>query len=329
MNTTIDKNELSDHIEYFISELTVELVEETPVEWEGIFLSGSFASWLREDSSYEPSWAGIPDVNYYPVIDADETEMVRAAHELSAAVWRTETRVNKETDVTYEIMIDLHPYSITPTTPTPEEGVVNLQLTTRTINKRYPDRYAAHCWHGWKSNYHVLTPEGGDPLEDIDEAANIVRNEQWLMHRYLGMLSYGNALQILPYYTQDPKHLFDGAFRYMKEIMKDGATIGLSGEEYQYGKLWDLFENWDDVIFDYYEERFGEEAAAIVREAHEIENNYWECRKRPLEEQFELISDGIRLKNIIVERGFQKRIDEVTEEYDSVERAFSTLPLWW
>jgi hypothetical protein len=309
----MEKEEYARNINHFLNKLTKEFVKKakTKVHLEGVILTGSFASWIKTKGAHEPSWGGIPDVNYYPLVRGKEEEIVIAEEILQQSISKIIDSFKKK-GLRYNILLDLHPFSISNYLPVFDKDIINLQLTTRMINLALTERYPRYSWHGWIGKY----------LREVK------RDKIWLKYMYLGMLSYGNILQILPLYTRDREHLFDESYRYLKEILKDGASLALTNEESEKGELYKILGNWRNRITPLYRERYGKEAANISILTKKIDENYILYRKT-FKNPMKLIKMGIKLRSIVFEKGFKKRMKEIVGEKGDIPEIFEELPLWW
>ena len=322
----INKEKYGKMIEDFILNLTHNFINKlkTKEKLEGIILTGSFASWLRGKKTHQPSWKVVPDVNYYPLINGTEEDIIYIGHVLFTSITETIKNYVKNYGLQYNIILDLHPFSISSFKPIFKDNIINVQLTTRVINLRQKDRYPDYSWYGWTTNYIVLYPkdiENKDLLRFYYTKPK--RDKIWIRNMYLALLSYGNVLQVLPLYTSDNEHLIFESYRYLKEISKDGVSLALTNNEFENGKFYEIITQWKNKISDFYRERYGKDAADIIELLVDMEDNYIKYVKDypPIS----LIKKCIKLRNIVFERGFKGRLKEL----DPKNEIFLNLPLWW
>jgi hypothetical protein len=324
----IEELEYGNIIKDFIYTLNNEFIDRVEANYKSnlkaIILTGSFASWLKGKRGHKPSWSAIPDVNYYPIIRGSERDIISFSHILRISIDEVVKKFSKnESKYKCNILLDLHPFSISPTKPIFESNVINIQLTTRIINLDLYHRYPDYSWYGWCSNYILLYPHNKDLKEIISLIPKFPkRDEIWLRNMYLALLSYGNVLHMLPLYTLDHEHLFYEAYKYLKELAKDGVSIALTNEEFQRGELYAIITDWRNKIVNFYMDRYGKEAARIVGLLVDIDENYFQCLKRI--DPIILIKDCITLRDLIFEKHF-KRMKEILIN----TTIFDDLPLWW
>jgi hypothetical protein len=325
----MDEKEYGNRINVFISNLTNEFIKNLKPHQrnnlKAIILTGSFASWLKGKKNSRPSWSVVPDVNYYPFIRGAEEDIIQFGYILHKSIKTTTKKLQKENRHNYNIILDLHPFSISSSKPIFKRKVINIQLTTRIINLDLYERYPDYSWFGWYNNYLVLYP-------NIVEIKNILpfsithpkRDERWLRNMYLALLSYGNVLQVLPLYTIDKEHIIFEVYRYLKEIAKDGVSIALTNEEFKSGKLYTIITNWRNKIINFYKERYGKEASSIVKLLVDMDKNYaWYLKT--FQDPTTLIEKAILLRNIVFEKGVKRRLKEIPLK----KVMFESLPLWW
>lgn len=323
------KNEYANKINMFITKLTREFVKNKRwIDLKCVFLTGSFASWLKERGSHEPSWKALPDVNYYPLIEGTEEDIITVENLLLETIFNVTKILKEEEGLQYNIVIDLHPFTISPYKPVFELDIINIQLTTRIVNLTLKEMYPLYSWYGWLDNYIVVYPQNDDPLQELTHMKELKRDGIWLRNMYLALLSYRNVLQILPLYTREKCHIFDESFRYLKELMKDGVSLTLTEEEYERGLFYKILDEWRNKIVPFYTERYGEEAAKIISLIRTLDENYVSCREN-IEDPTQLIKAGLTLDNILFEQGFKKRLREIPIEKKELDGIFQDLPLWW
>lgn len=312
-------------IEKFILDLTDNFLNRLELQWKeklkAIILTGSFASWLKGNKKHQPSWKVVPDVNYYPLIKGSEEDIIYFGHILYAIINETVKDLSKNTRYKYNIILDLHPFSISPLKPQFKQNVVNIQLTTRIINIAQRERYPDYSWYGWCTNHIVLYPKG---KKSICEGSQLNRDKTWLRNMYLALLSYGNVLQVLPLYTSDKEHIIFEGYRYLKEIVKDGISLALTNDEFKNGKLYEIITQWKDKAINFYRNRYGEEAADIVKLLLYLDENYITYVGK-CDNPVELVKKAIKLRNIVFKKGFKARLEEI----DPKNKIFADLPLWW
>mgnify|MGYP001626201624 CR=1 FL=1 len=328
----IDNIEYGELIKNFITLLTDNFVSRLELEsikkkekLNAIILTGSFASWLKGNKQHQPSWKVVPDVNYYLLIKGSEEDIIYFGHLLYVSINETIRDVSKNSRYNYNVVLDLHPFSISPSKPLFRKDIINIQLTTRVINIAQKNLYPDYSWYGWYINHIVVYPKNY-PKEKIPlfDCPQLERNKIWLRNMYLALLSYGNVLQVLPLYTSDKEHIIFEVYRYLKEIVKDGISLALTNEEFKNGKLYEIISQWKDKSIDLYKERYGKEAAEIVELLIQMEKNYLTYVKR-CNNPVELIAKAIKLRNIVFEKGLKARIKEIDPE----NKIFMDLPWWW
>jgi len=324
----IEENIYGRLIKEFIWDLTHNFLnkfkEEVKNKLIGIIITGSFAAWLKGKEKHQPSWTSVPDVNYYLLIEGLEEDIPQMEYMLHLSI--IETLKNKQSDkFNYNVILDLHPFSISSSKPIFKDGFINIQLTTRVINLSQKDRYPDYSWYGWSTNYIVLYAKDGEDKELLKSYyIKPKRDKIWLRNMYLCLLSYGNILQILPLYTLDKEHLIFETYRYLKEITKDGVALALTNDEFERGELYKIITKWKEKTPELYKERYGKKAAEIVELLINIDENYQEYLKN-CQYPVHLIKKGIELRNIVFEKGFKERLKEI----DPNNKIFLNLPLWW
>jgi hypothetical protein len=141
---------------------------------------------------------------------------------------------------------------------------------------------------------------------------------------YLALLSYGNVLQVLPLHTSDKEHIIFEGYRYLKEIAKDGISLALTNDEFKNGKLYEIITQWKDRAINFYRNRYGEEAADIVKLLLYLDENYITYVEK-YDNPVELLKKAVKLRNIVFKKGFNVRLKEI----DPKNEVFIDLPLWW
>jgi hypothetical protein len=138
-------------IEKFITFLTNNFVNRTErkEKLKAIILTGSFASWLKGNKKHQPSWKVVPDVNYYPLIEGADEDIIYFENILYTSIDKTIRNLLEKTGNNYNVILDLHPFSISPSKPLFRKNIINIQLTTRIINISQKELYPDYSWYGW------------------------------------------------------------------------------------------------------------------------------------------------------------------------------------
>lgn len=314
-----------------VKDLSTNLIEkisnDTSLTLEGIILTGSMASYLKNRfGSHHPSWLGIPDVNFYVFTNDSPSEQVKANYYLAESL--NELKLSEEVN----LLIDIHPSNNS--LRVPDETKLNIQLTTRVISLDNPSVIADYCWKGWKSNYCTLFPKNSkfDKLDAI--LKNTKRDEHWLKHMYLALVSYGNQLLLSPLVdlTNINLRTFDEGFRYLKEIAKDGVQIGVTDKEFESGLHEKIIKEWRYKISDFYEQRYGLNAKEIINHLNHIDDNYWDAR-RETNAGLRIISKALELREIVFEKGFKQRVLEFSNSKADIKdiliSSYGNLAQWY
>ena len=225
---------------------------------------------------------------------------------------------NKEVN----LLLDLHPFSRSVGTIVPH--CLNLQLTSRIINMKDISKYPDYCWYGWKSNYFVLYSKGKDELEKLS-ISSPKRDLAWLKHMHMAFASYSNVVHMiaLSSISVDSLEIFDEAYRYCKEVMKDGISLGIpisAEENFNYS----VIKKWKDKSDTFYGEYYGSHEKAIVEHILMIEKDYFSYRTN--EQAKHLLTDFFALKNSVYEKGFKARMLEIQKMQNDT---LVPLPLWY
>lgn len=281
-------------------------------------VTGSYADWLKNPNGIScPSWNAIPDINLYVLVSGTEEEQISAEYELGLLYKKLQQEKN---DV--NLLLDLHPFSRSVGTIVFDR--LNLQLTSRVINMRDLTKYPDYCWYGWKSNYFVLHSKGEDVLEKLS-INSPKRDLTWLKHMHMAFASYSNVVHMiaLSSIAVDPLEIFDEAYRYCKEVMKDGISLGIpisSDEEFNYS----VIKKWKDKCNTFYGDFYGSHEKAIVERILMIEKDYFNYRNESYARQ--LLADFFVLKNLVYEKGFKARMLEIQKMQTET---LVPLPLWY
>ena len=308
----------------FIMRFAESLWNETHDRLEGIMLTGSFSAWLKSQGNHCPSWSAIPDVNIYPLSHGSITNIIKVEQTLMKCLGDTIQGFRAE-GRPITVLIDMHPFSISTYEFKDHTESIQLQLTSRVINLDMADAYPPYCWHGWLSNNILLYKKHDRILEKVLHRGNLRQDGEWLRSMYLALVSYGNVLQMLPMFTGSKPHLFDEAYRYSKEITKDGFSIVLTQDEYRAGKSFELLHGWKNQCREFYLEKYGVEAHEIVSRFIDIDENYMRCRLEM--DPYDLIEKNLRLREIVFER-FKEKLNELKNDVNFMD-AFKEMPLWW
>ena len=281
-------------------------------------VTGSYADWLKNPNGVScPSWNALPDINLYVLVSGSEEEQIEAEYELGL-LYQSMMKENKEVN----LLLDLHPFSRSVGTIVPD--CLNLQLTSRIINMKDTKKYPDYCWYGWKSNYFVLYINGEDELEKF-QVSSPKRDLAWLKHMHMAFASYSNVVHMvaLSSISVDPLEIFDEAYRYCKEVMKDGISLGIpisTDESFNYS----IIKKWKDKCDKFYGEYYGPHEKSIVERILAIEKDYFSYRNETYARQ--LLSDFFTLKNYVYNKGFMARMSEIQKlQNDSLV----PLPLWY
>lgn len=185
---------------------------------------------------------------------------------------------------------------------------------------KYPD----YCWYGWKSNYFVLYLKGEDALEKLD-VSSPKRDLAWLKHMHMAFASYSNVMHMiaLSSISVDSLEIFDEAYRYCKEVMKDGISLGIpisAEENFNYS----VIKKWKDKSDTFYGEYYGSHERSIVEHILMIEKDYFSYRTS--EQAKHLLTDFFTLKNFVYEKGFKARMLEIQKMQNDT---LVSLPLWY
>lgn len=258
-------------------------------------VTGSYADWLKNPNGVScPSWNALPDINLYVLVSGSEEEQIVAEYELGL-LYKQMMEKNKEVN----LLLDLHPFSRSVGTIVPH--CLNLQLTSRIINMKDISKYPDYCWYGWKSNYFVLYSKGKDELEKLS-ISSPKRDLAWLKHMHMAFASYSNVVHMiaLSSISVDSLEIFDEAYRYCKEVMKDGISLGIpisAEENFNYS----VIKKWKDKSDTFYGEYYGSHEKAIVEHILMIEKDYFSYRTN--EQAKHLLTDFFALKNSVYEKG--------------------------
>lgn len=281
-------------------------------------VTGSYADWLKNpDGVSAPSWNALPDINLYVLVSGSEEEQIVAEYELGL-LYKQMMKKNKEIN----LLLDLHPFSRSVGTIVLD--CLNLQLTSRIINMKDISKYPDYCWYGWKSNYFVLYSKGEDALEKLD-VSSPKRDLAWLKHMHMAFASYSNVMHMiaLSSISVDSLEIFDEAYRYCKEVMKDGISLGIpisAEENFNYS----VIKKWKDKSDTFYGEYYGSHERSIVEHILMIEKDYFSYRTS--EQAKHLLTDFFTLKNFVYEKGFKARMLEIQKMQNDT---LVSLPLWY
>lgn len=281
-------------------------------------VTGSYADWLKNpDGVSSPSWNALPDINLYVLVSGSEEEQIVAEYELGL-LYKQMMEKNKEIN----LLLDLHPFSRSVGTIVLDR--LNLQLTSRIINMKDISKYPDYCWYGWKSNYFVLYSKGEDALEKLD-VSSPKRDLAWLKHMHMAFASYSNVMHMiaLSSISVDSLEIFDEAYRYCKEVMKDGISLGIpisAEENFNYS----VIKKWKDKSDTFYGEYYGSHERSIVEHILMIEKDYFSYRTS--EQAKHLLTDFFTLKNFVYEKGFKARMLEIQKMQNDT---LVSLPLWY
>lgn len=281
-------------------------------------VTGSYADWLKNpDGVSAPSWNALPDINLYVLVSGSEEEQIVAEYELGL-LYKQMMEKNKEIN----LLLDLHPFSHSVGTIVLDR--LNLQLTSRIINMKDISKYPDYCWYGWKSNYFVLYSKGEDVLEKLD-VSSPKRDLAWLKHMHMAFASYSNVMHMiaLSSISVDSLEIFDEAYRYCKEVMKDGISLGIpisAEENFNYS----IIKKWKDKSDTFYGEYYGSHERSIVEHILMIEKDYFNYRTS--EQAKHLLTDFFTLKNFVYEKGFKARMLEIQKMQNDT---LVPLPLWY
>ena len=281
-------------------------------------VTGSYADWLKNpDGVSSPSWNALPDINLYVLVSGSEEEQIVAEYELGL-LYKQMMEKNKEIN----LLLDLHPFSRSVGTIVLDR--LNLQLTSRIINMKDISKYPDYCWYGWKSNYFVLYSKGEDALKKLD-VSSPKRDLAWLKHMHMAFASYSNVMHMiaLSSISVDSLEIFDEAYRYCKEVMKDGISLGIpisAEENFNYS----VIKKWKDKSDTFYGEYYGSHERSIVEHILMIEKDYFSYRTS--EQAKHLLTDFFTLKNFVYEKGFKARMLEIQKMQNDT---LVSLPLWY
>lgn len=301
-------------IENWLSEFKLELSKSSLIRmpcFKQVIIAGSYADWLKNPSGVSaPSWKAIPDINIYVLVEATPAEEIDAMTQLGYLY-----RTMMEKHCNPSLLLDLHPFSISVGTVIPYN---TLQVTSRILNVNgcFPD----YCWYGWKSNYiHIA---GEDILSEMD-ISHPARDQTWLKHMHMAFSSYSNVMYMtaLSSMVSDPLVRFDEAYRYLKEVIKDGISLGLSVKDYPIFD-YSIIKKWKDHTVEFYAKFYGQEEAEIVQHVVEIEQNYFP--NRTAENADILQRYFCNLHSAVYEKGFKARCLELTGS-----TLFTDIPKWY
>ena len=277
-----------------------------------VIIAGSYADWLKNQSGVSsPSWKAIPDINIYVLVDATPAEEIDAMTALGN-IYRDIAKTHKD----ISLLLDLHPFSISVGTVVPFQ---TLQVTSRVLNINgcFPD----YCWFGWKSNYiHLL---GTDILASM-EISHPKRDILWLKHMHMAFSSYSNVMYMIALSSMKTDSLvrFDESYRYLKEVIKDGISLGLPISDYPEFD-YSVIKEWKDKTDNFYMKFYGPEEASIVKHVLEIEQNYFEYRT---DENADVLQrEFCTLHAAVYEKGFKARCSELCNNVNE----FTEIPKWY
>jgi hypothetical protein len=307
----------------YIVDAAAENAGKRKIPLESIIVTGSYASWLRNPGGLQhPSWESIPDVNLYACVIGNETDLLEMESVLGESALQAAGKVEPA-----NLILDLHPFTLT--AGSVQLSKVNIQLTLRVLNLAHPGHWPDYSWAGWMSNYVTLYPEETYPFGNLVPPVP-KRDALWLRHMYLALCSYGNILHMLALsgcrYPED--FLFDEVFRYLKEITKDGFNLGIPLREDEPGDVVGMIAQWRYKSVDFYKKYYGPGAAGIIGKFVQVENNYFHLRSKGRAN--DLLESAIRLRNIVFESGFLRRLKEWgSTNRVNLEGIFSEMPLWY
>ncbi len=284
--------------------------------FKSLVVIGSYADWIKNpNSNISPSWKSVPDINIYIIIDGDESDHLIISNEL-ASIYKKFVNKNE-----INFLLDLHPFF--KSYGNVYEDRLNLQLTTRVINTHNPYVYPDYCWLLWKVSYLVLCGDN-DPFKFFTKTSAL-RDERWIRYMYMAISSYSNAVHMsaLSYMFESDEFVFDEIYRYTKEIIKDGISLGIpikDNDDFDYY----IVKKWKSSLPEFYEKHYGPKAKEIILKILSYESNYFECRKTIPIKTF--LKDFADLKNIIYTNGFLNRLNEL---HLSDNNFLKVLPLWY
>ena len=281
-------------------------------------VTGSYADWLKDPSgASSPSWKAIPDINLYVLVSESEEKQATFEYELGRLY---NEMLQKDPEV--NLMLDLHPFSRSIGTVSPCK--FNLQLTSRVINMRNASSYPDYCWYGWKSNYiNLYSKDNKDWFSKFHVSAP-TRDFRWLKHMYMAFASYSNVMHMIALSSiySDSLTIFDESYRYCKEIMKDGISLGIPvyiDDDFNYS----VIKYWKAQSDRFYDRFYGPDEAKIVSEILSIEKDYFAYRNEEYAKK--LLNNFFILKEAIFEKGFKARMVEICGCSDIM----TFLPLWY
>lgn len=279
-----------------------------------VIVTGSYAAYKLNPKLGNINLAGVPDVNIYGIVNEDNNGHLQVALDYANVL----NKVAKKLD--YNIMLDLHPFY--KSYGSVDNNKFNLQITSRIINTNNINQYPISFWDGWQSCFYELCSNKKAYFNEL-KFSKFERNEKWLTDSFMALSSYNNAVHmaVTSGMYENKRHIYTEVYRYIKEVLKDGISIGVPlNQEYSFK----IIKAWKSNLVNFYIKYYGIESEQIISKIQEIDNNYFKYLENcNIEELIELFS---KLLDLVFNKGFCARRDEILKNDSSL---FQTLPLWY
>lgn len=314
MNATERQTEVKLWLEMFLEKFKENEITNAN-SYRMLIICGSYADWLKNPTGNAPSWFTVPDLNLYILIDGSEQEQIFLEYKLGVLY----SEMCKLSPI--NIVLDLHPFYKS----AGKYDQHTIQLTSRIINFNHQQSYPDYCWFGWKKNYIVLHSKNNTDIFDEITFQHPKRNFKWLKYMYEALASYNNIVHMiaLNIFSREYELVFDELFRYFKEIIKDGISLGIPIEKDEHFE-YEVIKKWKSNLASFYNHFYGYKAQQIVEKIISIEEDYY--NKRSIFPIQELFNDFVELKTCIYERGFKSRYEELCSDFFNENLS---LPLWY
>lgn len=279
-----------------------------------VIVTGSYAAYKLDPKLGNINLAGVPDINIYGIVNQDNYGHLRIALDYANVLRRVSQKSEDN------IMLDLHPFY--KSYGNIVEDKFNLQITSRIINAKNIDQYPITFWEGWQSCFYELCTNQKNYFRDL-KFKEFVRDKKWLTDMYMALSSYNNAVHmaVASGMYENRQHIFTEVHRYIKEVLKDGISIGIPlTEKYDYKKI----KAWKKDLIGFYVKYYGEECKEIILKIKDIDDNYFDYYSScDVESLLKLFAE---LLDLVFNKGLCIRKQEILSDNDNL---FNLLPLWY
>lgn len=317
----------------FFQEVTTLLKEGNQASsLQAVFIAGSFASIIKRTDNNEGIHVPdktVPDVNFYLLVSGNERNRVSMSLKLHKAFYEVKSNFDKKS-IALNFRMDYHPFSLTKEGFQLHDEAINFQITTRVLTTEDHRNYAMHSWHSWQSNHIMLYKLESQPFDALKLPKHNQRNIDWYRSLYLAILSYSNAIQMLPLYSIDSKYLISETYRYFKELIMDGIHLVVSDKELEERSYYHVLYDWKNEAEAFYKHHYGERAGKIIVDVIFYVNVKDAEDDSLLPDLETFMGDFYELRDIIYKRGFLRNLRSSSLKGNSeIQELLNVLPLWW